>query len=210
MRLILTVFIVSMVLGSRAAVVEAWPLETTSLRGVEIGAAVSTRYKECPKRDGDRGYWEWYEKDYPTELKSVPCFMVTKERAVMENSTVLKIDNLPFVLGMGRAVSVTVVDGKIESISVDFLNAHFEQIRAAMLEKYGKPTRSEEKVFQNGYGRVTPAASLGWQGKAVTLDLDEHRAGDREWGRIVMHSRLYRAKLDDWFARRKAAIKDGL
>lgn len=102
------------------------------------------------------------------------------------------------------------VNDQIASIEVEFLNTYFEQFKAAMTEKYGKPSKEETKRFQNSFGQTFVGSSLYWNGKSVTLSLDEHSSGNKEWGYIVMSSRTYLRKLNDWFSKKKDAIKTGL
>jgi|GEM_PF-3155060 len=205
---------ISFVLSSSAIAESVWKQEVGNLRGIELGTNAYSVYKECPKKDKNTfslsPYFSSIDSDYPPEFKDIPCYKVTENRLVVQGAKQLNIDNLMFIQGAGREAVVTLINDRVESIEVEFLNQHFEQIKIAMMEKYGNPSKKETLSFQNSFGQTFLAESLQWNGKSVMLLLDEHRSGDKDWGQIVMSSQTYLNKLNEWFLERKNSIKKGL
>lgn len=194
---------------------QTWSNESTNLRGVEIGTDFSSTYKECPKRQRpylkEAEYWPEYDQNYPAEFKGTPCFKVTKRRPIMAGITLYEIHNLVFIKGAGASVEVSLIDNRVEAIELEFLNENRDFFYEAMVDKYGKPSFEETKVYQNAFGTKFFGRSLRWQGNTVTLTYDELIPGSKpEWGIIRMHSQAFLRKIGEWGKDSRQQIRKGL
>lgn len=189
-----------------------WSSEVTSFRTVEIGAAVAS-IPECPKRKhrflAHQEYVPEHDSAYPPEAKDKLCWKSTDERALIPGARAVALSNLPFIKGAGREVIATVIDGTIECIDSRFLAQYAQSFQQAMTEKYGPPTRSEQRTYQNRLGAKFTGASLAWYGQKVTLTFDEVD-GSSEWGLISMRSRKFDAALTAASAGATDSVKRGL
>lgn len=196
------------------AVGQAWTPEVTNLRGIQLGIAFFATYKECPKRLNailkTPEYWPNYDRDYPAEFRDVPCFKTAQDPPIVQGSKVYEIDNLPFIQGAGRTAKVTLVDDSVQFIEFTFLNSEREQFYAAMIEKYGRPSKEETRRFQNALGQTFVGRSLRWSGSSVTLLYDEYQPGQRDWGAIRMMSRLFERRIEEWAKSRRENVRRGL
>lgn len=189
-----------------------WTGEVTSLRTVEIGTEAAS-LPECPKRKhkflSHIEYIPTYDDAYPNEAKDKLCWKSTTDKPLIPSAQSLIIANVPFIKGAGREVTVTVIDGKIESIDSRFLSEHAQAFQQALIERYGQPTKSESLSYQNRLGAKFSGLSLAWYGKQVTLTFDEVD-GSSDWGLLSMRSRKFDAAVKASSSSATDSIKKGL
>jgi hypothetical protein len=189
-----------------------WASEVTSFRTVEIGANAAS-IPECPKRKhkflSHEEYVPDYDTAYPSEAKDKLCWKSTDDRPLVPGAKAITLSNLPFIKGAGREVTATVIDGTIESIDSRFLAQYAQTFQQALTEKYGPPTRSEQRSFQNRLGAKFNGISLAWYGQRVTLTFDEVD-GSSEWGMMSMRSRKFDAALKAAASGATDSVKRGL
>ncbi|MDZ7862850.1 hypothetical protein [Acidovorax sp.] len=64
-------------------------------------------------------------------------------------------------------------DGVVTSIILHGKHSNYRDIKALLMERYGKPTRTWTEKLQNKMGATFSSEALDWEGKSVTLKLRE-------------------------------------
>lgn len=189
-----------------------WTSESTTFRTVEIGSSLSST-PECPKRRNNilqsDEYIPEYDKAYPPEATDRVCWKSTPDKSTIPNAQLLVFSNLPFIKGAGREVTVAVIDERIEAIDSQFLSQYTKTFSQALIEKYGPPSKTEQRKYQNKLGATFTGLSLSWYGKRVTLTFEEVD-GSSEWGLMSMRSKKFDDALKLAGSRATESVKKGL
>lgn len=184
----------------------------SSLRGVELGSSIA-ELQECPKRANppipSLTYISPLESDFPAEMKGVRCFQRTDSKPLLPGAASLKVANLPFLKGAGTDVAVNLLNEKVEYVEMQFLQVHSTAILSALTEKYGKPTKSKNATYQNGFGRSFTGVTATWNMPGAVLTFTQFDR-EKDWGRVDLMSEVYRARLSQSHDSAVQEIKDKL
>ncbi len=131
-----------------------------SILGVSLGEPLNV--PECPFRKQYK-----YEKkrgDKPEYVSSPEsmCFKIAKNPGTFHIKFPVS-EKLPILSRKTRAISVQILDGKVEYIGL-FTEGRFWQKRdfEILVKKFGKPESQEAVTFQNGFGARTNAIKAHW------------------------------------------------
>lgn len=64
-------------------------------------------------------------------------------------------------------------DFVVKSVMVNAKHENYRDVKAVLIERYGRPTSTKKETLQNGYGAKFSSEVLHWQGKRVSLTLHE-------------------------------------
>lgn len=61
----------------------------------------------------------------------------------------------------------------VKSVMVTAKHENYRDVKAVLMERYGKPSATAKETLQNGYGAKFSSEILRWQGRRVSLTLHE-------------------------------------
>lgn len=64
-------------------------------------------------------------------------------------------------------------DFVVKSLMVNAKHENYRDVKAVLIERYGRPTSTKKETLQNGYGAKFSSEVLHWQGERVSLTLHE-------------------------------------
>lgn len=64
-------------------------------------------------------------------------------------------------------------DFVVKSVMVNAKHENYRDVKAVLIERYGRPTSAKKETLQNGYGAKFSSEVLHWQGRRVSLTLHE-------------------------------------
>ena len=89
-----------------------------------------------------------------------------------------------------ESVSVFLKDKHVTTILISFSEKDFDRVTAALGEKFGKPTKEENKAVQNRLGASFENAIKTWK-NGDTVMVAMQRAGSLDKSRITIDGKLF-------------------
>lgn len=141
-----------------------WQKEPDAFMGIRLGESLTAQVPECAKRQGGYGY------DYTVKDR---CFRELVP-ASDDHAALLEIDNSPEIGLPIFQVRPFVVSGDFEGMH--FLYDHFNYLKMyeLFLARYGEPTSVNTESFQTTGGASFAGNVYVWQGKNVTITVNEY------------------------------------
>ena len=72
-----------------------------------------------------------------------------------------------------RKIRETIHAASVKSVMVNAKHENYRDVKAVLIERYGRPTSTKKETLQNGYGAKFSSEVLHWQGRRVSLTLHE-------------------------------------
>jgi predicted Zn finger-like uncharacterized protein len=82
------------------------------------------------------------------------------------------------------------IDEQLYLILFQFPQSGFETVTEAMIAKYGKPSRTSTRSYQNGFGVVFVGSVIMWENGSSTISLIEHVGDAKTSTLIFVHDKL--------------------
>lgn len=136
---------------AQAALAQDWRGEPEAVMGIRLGAPLSaSSMARCSAADA--------------KIED-PC--LDKQGGLEEAPARFIVQRQPF----GYADFHVIVDstGIVSQLMVILPQKQFDDFAAVLVERYGKPTRSETQQWQNRLGATFPSKKLEWNGRRVRI-----------------------------------------
>jgi hypothetical protein len=141
---------------------KSWEQEPTAVLGIRFGAPVKGQMQPCPVEMNDFDRVVLWDKTTET------CY---DDKPLRIGYNI--VYNLPKAIRWGGG-SIKLYNGNIESLSVGFKHEYYHELRALLIEKYGKPTNTIVKDYKNLAGATFTGEGLMWQGTNIYMKLREY------------------------------------
>jgi len=141
----------ALLLFAHAAIAQDWRGEPEAVMGIKLGAPLSaSSMSRCSAADA--------------KIED-PC--LDKQGGLEEAPARFIVKRQPF----GYADFHVIVDGTgiVSQLMVILPQKQFDDFAAVLVERYGRPTRSETQQWQNRLGATFPSKKLEWNGKRVRI-----------------------------------------
>lgn len=107
--------------------------------------------------------------------------------------------------GVGASEIVSFYKHQLVSFMFEFPNDEYDKIRGALEQKFGRPTSTKQKSYQNSFGASFAGESVLWDNGVSSISL-EQIGGDRDHSVILfVHNALRSAAMS---AKNKAKADD--
>jgi hypothetical protein len=136
------------------------------------GAAAQTRYGV--RNDSIGESWDQYlANNHPKILTGAYQFPLIPGQDACYAGTPMALTSVMHVC-QRNDVSYDFVDGvRLQAIFSHFAKSEYPATQEAIARKYGGPTNSEVKTYQNSYGATYKGEEATWQQSDTTIILDE-------------------------------------
>lgn len=134
----------------------AWPKEPTAVFGIPLGGEM----KDEDLRDCGGIYDP--SQDYPVAVCALKKGMFGGDVLIAH----IPIDSMEDGVVQRK-------DFVVKSVMVNAKHENYRDVKAVLIERYGRPTSTKKETLQNGYGAKFSSEVLHWQGRRVSLTLHE-------------------------------------
>ena len=149
-----------------------WQSEPTTVFGIELGEPISSKIPVCPPTN----YYDGSRKEFCKEDKLYS----------IRGLAVIKFDKIPME-GILKKITAFVYDGVVLSIQAETFDNNYQQLRLALIEKYGQPTITKKESLKTKAGVDWESEILTWSGKNVSIQLHERFDTINSSAMIVSH-----------------------
>ena len=144
-----------------------WPKEPTSVFGIPIGGEMKDEdLRDC-------GGIQDPSKEYPVAVCALKKGMFGGDVLIAH----IPVDSLEDGFVERR-------DFQVKSVMVNAKHENYRDVKAVLIERYGKPASTSKEILQNSYGAKFSSEVLRWKGRRVSLTLLE-RAGQTDKSTLV-------------------------
>lgn len=140
----------------------AWPKEPTSVFGIPIGGEMKDEdLRDC-------GGIQDPSNKYPVAVCALKKGMFGGDVLIAH----IPVDSMDDGFVERR-------DFQVKSVTVNAKHENYRDVKAVLIERYGRPASTSRKTMQNAYGAKFSSEVLRWKGRRVSLTLVE-RAGQTD------------------------------
>ncbi|NMV37216.1 hypothetical protein [Ralstonia insidiosa] len=147
-----------------------WQQEPKSFRSIALGQPLAEQYPECG-RDKAGKY---------TVAPQDTCWQSNgKPNRYAYNSVIADVFNLADI-GVGdtsvkglHGTSVSLIDGRVESVFLTFDSARFASFADLMTKRFGAPQARATQAYITGAGITVDGQTLVWEGNSVSITLTQ-------------------------------------
>lgn len=133
-----------------------WPKEPTSVFGIPIGGEMKDEdLRDC-------GGIQDPSKEYPVAVCALKKGMFGGDVLIAH----IPVDSLEDGFVERR-------DFQVKSVTVNAKHENYRDVKAVLIERYGKPASTSKETLQNSYGAKFSSEVLRWKGRRVSLTLLE-------------------------------------
>lgn len=134
----------------------AWPKEPTSVFGIPLGGEMKDEdLRDC-------GGIHDPSQEYPVAVCALKKGMFGGDVLIAH----IPIDSMDDGVVQRK-------DFVVKSVMVNAKHENYRDVKAVLIERYGRPTSTKKETLQNGYGAKFSSEVLHWQGRRVSLTLHE-------------------------------------
>lgn len=134
----------------------AWPKEPTAVFGIPLGGEMKDEdLRDC-------GGIHDPSQEYPVAVCALKKGMFGGDVLIAH----IPIDSMDDGVVQRK-------DFVVKSVMVNAKHENYRDVKAVLIERYGRPTSTKKETLQNGYGAKFSSEVLHWQGRRVSLTLHE-------------------------------------
>lgn len=153
---IVAAFATSPISASAQGKPAAWPKEPTSVFGIPLGGEMKDEdLRDC-------GGIHDPSQEYPVAVCALKKGMFGGDVLIAH----IPIDSMEDGVVQRK-------DFVVKSVMVNAKHENYRDVKAVLIERYGRPTSTKKETLQNGYGAKFSSEVLHWQGRRVSLTLHE-------------------------------------
>lgn len=140
----------------------AWPKEPTSVFGIPIGGEMKDEdLRDC-------GGIQDPSKEYPVAVCALKKGMFGGDVLIAH----IPVDSMEDGFVERR-------DFQVRSVTVNAKHENYRDVKAVLIERYGRPASTSKETLQNSYGAKFSSEVSRWKGRRISLTLFE-RAGQTD------------------------------
>lgn len=184
MRRILS--LISLLTVSSVATAGQWSQEPSTIFGLQIGKPLLEVVPECPS--------EMRPHVDMTAIRNFgkPCVTI---QPVGLLPTLYTLENMSEdAPGFAPIYAKVTPQNTFEGVQGEFSHFRYEEIKAALIARYGKPTVTKTEVFQTRAGATFNGEAVRWDGREVHILLDEYASTMRDGSFSVMTNTFFRER----------------
>jgi hypothetical protein len=178
---------------------QTWDKEPDAFMGIKFGKSLTAQVKRCPKN------YFVIKSDDPARII---CLSTTGMPGIFHNS--IYLPNLGFPTALATT-AVYLVGGNFEGMRFKYAHVYSDKMYELFQSRYGKPTRIRTATYQNLGGASFRGNIYTWEGKNVTIRVDEYvDGGSIEEGVVEVHTESYLKSVNDEEKKKAISGKDKL